>query len=251
VIISGAGSDTGHATTQRLSAEGASLVLLGSDREREAVRRVAATIDATTPVVTGDIAARATAHEAVQAARRAYGRLDGLVTHAEAAPEHVRSAEALVLLDRLVNDEVRSTYLLAQEAARAMTAGGSIVCASAPGATEVERGLVAHNVVAGAITQLARSLAVALAPYGIRANAVTPGGLAPRTATGAHRTSAPEAQPRRPVSSAAPRPRGLAGRRGHAEEVAAVIAFLLSDEASYLTGAVLPVDGGASVGPPT
>ena len=55
-----------------------------------------------------------------------------------------------------------------------MTNGGSIVCVTAPGAAQIESGLVAHNIAAGAITELARSLAVALAPYDIRANAAAP-----------------------------------------------------------------------------
>lgn len=146
-IVSGAGSHTGRATAKRLAAEGARLVLVVGNRDRDPMSRPAATHNGTAALVTGDSAARATARDAVQTALTRFGRLDGVVTHDQATPEPATSAEALGLLDRMVHDSVRSTYLLAQEAAREMHSGGTVVCVTAPGGAQVEVGRVAHNVV--------------------------------------------------------------------------------------------------------
>ena len=152
-VVSGAGGDTGSATVQRLASEGARLVLLVGDHDHDAVSHLAATLNGKTALVTGDVAARDTAREAVQTALANFGRLDGVVAHAAGALERTPAAEAVSLLDRILNDTVRATYLLAQEAAREMEAGGSMVCLTAPGAAQVAQGFVAHNVVAGAITE--------------------------------------------------------------------------------------------------
>jgi NAD(P)-dependent dehydrogenase (short-subunit alcohol dehydrogenase family) len=132
-------------------------------------------------------------------------------------------------------------YLLSREAARAMAAsgGGAMVCTASTCSRRAIERFSAYNVSKGAVIQLARSLAVALAPYAIRVNAVAPGVIsAPATDAWVADRSVWSKQ----------RSRIPADRTGRPEEIANVNVFLLSDAASYVTGAVVVVDGGESAG---
>jgi NAD(P)-dependent dehydrogenase (short-subunit alcohol dehydrogenase family) len=240
-IVSGASSGMGEATARRLARESAHLVLLAAPGDREDLARVAAGIGGQTVAQAGDIADPATSHDAVAAALDTFGRLDYLVNNAGIYPERSLFDETAGFYDTIMAVNVRGMYLLSREAARAMAAsgGGAMVCtASTCGRRAIER-FAAYNVSKGAVIQLARSLAVALAPYAIRVNAVAPGVIsAPATdAWVADRAVWSKQRSRIP-----------ADRTGRPEEIANVNVFLLSDAASYVTGAVVVVDGGESAG---
>jgi NAD(P)-dependent dehydrogenase (short-subunit alcohol dehydrogenase family) len=243
-IVTGASSGMGEATARRLASEGARLVLIAAPRDREALAKVEAELGGAggpAVAITGDIGDPVTSQQAVRTALEHFGRLDYVVNNAGIYPERPLFEETVEFFDTTMAVNVRGMYLLAREAARAMAAqgGGAMVCTASTCSFHAIERFAAYNVSKGAVAQLARSLAVALAPYGIRVNAVAPGVIsAPATDAWVADTSTWSKQ----------RSRIPADRTGRPEEIANVNVFLLSDEASYITGAVVLVDGGESAG---
>ena len=143
--------------------------------------------------------------------------------------------------DRTMHVNARGMYLMTTAAARAMAerGGGAIVCTASTASFVGEEYQVTYNASKGAVAQIARSLAVDLAARRIRVNAVAPGWVRTRATEeivideaewSKHRSHIPLDRPADPA------------------EIAAVAAFLLSDDASYVTGAVVVADGGMTAG---
>lgn len=233
VVVTGAGSGIGRATARAFAASGAQVVAVG--------RRLEPLVEtgAGEPLV-ADVAEAGSIMEFV---RSRYGRLDVLVNNAGTvrggALESVTSSEiAEVLATNLVGP-----VMLTQAALPLMDAGGVVVNVS----TAIgQRGWAGNSVYAAskaALDTLTRSWAVELAPRGVRVVAVAPGAIA--TPIGANQGWSPE-------KIAAVREWQIAhtplGRRGEPDEVAWAIMRLASVEAGFVSGVVLPVDGGAMVG---
>jgi glucose 1-dehydrogenase len=185
-----------------------------------------------------DVSVKADVDRLIDAALAAFGRIDILINNAGVT----HAAEFLDLaeedFDRVLRINLKSMFLCGQAAARAMArqGGGAIVNMSSVNAVLAIANQVPYVVSKGGINQLTKVMALSLAPHGIRVNAIGPGTIMTELAKQAVMTSD---EARRRILSRTP-----AGRCGEPEEVAAVAAFLASDEASYLTGQTIYADGG-------
>ena len=242
-IVSGASSGIGEATAMRLGRDAADLVLLASPGDREDLSRVENQLHAMgarAVTLAADLSEPMTARQAVQTAMTEFGRLDYLVNNAGIIGHHGFFEETLEEFDRMMAVNVRGAYLLATEAAKAMADGGAIVCTASVSSWLGEELQVAYNTSKGAVLMIVRTLGLELAPYGIRVNGVAPGYI--RTRMSQARLNGgggywDKARSRIPLD-----------RPGEPEEVANVITFLLSSEASFMYGSVIVVDGGQSAG---
>lgn len=242
-LVTGAAQGIGRGCADRLARDGAAVLLADIDAERgkQAAEEIARSHDAGGRV--GFVVCDTGDGEQVRAAvDRAVGEFGGLdICVANAAIVH--AADFLELeeddFDRVLRVNLKGVFLTGQAAARAMVAdgrAGAIVNMSSINAQVALPNQVPYCVAKGGIQQLTRVMALSLAPHGIRVNAVGPGSIA----TDMLRTvlsSDPDARAK--VLSRTPM-----GRLGEVEEIAAVTAFLASDDASYVTGHTLYADGG-------
>ena len=237
-IVTGAASGIGRATARRLADEGANLFCV--DRDRSGLEAVATGLDSPHASLVADLREASTCRAVVEAASEHWGRrIDILVNTAailirQPILEHTRQAWDLTL-----DINLKAPFRLARDVVASMIEQGirgAIVNVSSIEAVLPLPGHAAYTVSKGAVTMLTRSAAFETAPYGIRVNAVAPG----VTATGMNadlREKDPEKW--REMLSDTPM-----GRHAQPEEIAAVIAFLASDDASYVTGAIVTADGG-------
>jgi NAD(P)-dependent dehydrogenase (short-subunit alcohol dehydrogenase family) len=235
-IVTGAARGIGFAIAQRFAEEGALVVV--ADLAEDAIQDAAAKLPGATPVV-ADVSLKADATRLIDTASTRHGRVDVLVNNAGIT----HAADFLDLdeadFDRVLRVNLKSMFLCGQAVARRMVASGTkgaIVNLSSVNAVLAIANQVPYVVSKGGINQLTRVMALALAPHGIRVNAIGPGTIATEMARQA--VLGDEAS-RRKILSRTP-----LGRLGEPEEVAAVAAFLASDDASYLTGQTIYPDGG-------
>jgi NAD(P)-dependent dehydrogenase (short-subunit alcohol dehydrogenase family) len=237
-VVTGGASGIGAATARRLSEEGASVVVV--DANAEGAERVAASLVGAGVAVTADVSQEEGVDRYMEAAVERFGRVDlhhlnaGIAGTVAALPE-ITAAE----FDEVIAVNVRGVFLGLRAAFRQFArqdGGGAIVTTASIASLRGSADLVPYHASKHALLGLTRSAAVYGGPLGVRANAVAPG-IIPTGLLG---------QPAATGGSAAERARVTPlGRVGTVEEVAALVAFLLSDEAAYLTGEIVAVDGGA------
>lgn len=247
-IVTGGASGIGKEVATRFVAEGGSVVINGRDAAKLAA--AAKEIDSSgkrVVVQAGDIALPATGEAAVKTATERFGRLDVLFNNAGIfTPKpflEITEAE----YDRFLDTILKGKFFAAQAAAKAMKAagrGGAIVqtgsmwALQAIGATPSS----AYSAANGGVHALVKNLAIELAPHQIRVNAIAPAIIE----TPVFDTFLTPEQ----VKAVLPTFRAMhpLGRNGQPVDAAEAILFLASDQASFITGVVLPVDGGVMAG---
>ena len=233
-IVTGAARGIGLAIAQRLASEGAQVTIV--DVIEDAGRAAAAGI-ANARFIAADVSRGDEVRRVVETVARD-GAIDILVNNAGV----LHTAEFLDLaeddFDRVLRVNVKSMFLLGQAVARHMVergVKGAIVNMASVNAVLAIANQVPYTVSKGAVGQLTKVMALALAPHGIRVNAIGPGTIATEMTKGLQQDEAA----RRRVMSRTP-----LRRVGEPREVAAIAAFLASDDASYMTGQTLYPDGG-------
>ena len=240
-LVTGAARGIGRATAELFAAEGARLTVNDVDEARlESLARRLANAGAEVRAVPGDVADEAQVVRLVDAAAAAFGGLDVAVANAGVIPLQTIDKATVEDWERVMAVDARGMFLTCKHAIRAMTAGGggSIVCLSSISGLAGQSGQATYGPAKFVATGLTMHLAVEWAGKGIRVNAVAPGTiLTDRVRELEHEPGGPEYL--EAISAQHP-----IGRLGEPAEVAQAILFLASDDASFITGAVLPVDGG-------
>lgn len=239
IIVTGASAGIGLATAQRFLAEGGNIVAV-SRTERNLEEAFQNDNHDRLRLVAGDAADPAIAQKAIGTATTFFGGVDVLVNNVGAPLAGTVTTTEVDAWNDLLRSNITSAFLFARAAMPELVKRrGSIVQVSSVQGNRADYGWAAYNTSKGALESMTRSMALDHAADGVRVNAVAPGVIAtPRTAAAPPDKLAPIVA-RTPL-----------GRVGAAADVASVVAFLASDDAAFVTGAIVPVDGGltASLG---
>ena len=237
-LITGGGSGIGRAMAIRFAKEGAHVMIVG---RRESALRETAQADEKISYVAADITKTEQVEKVIDTMKEKYGeKLDILVNNAGWYPVQPLKEITLTDYDRAFDLDVRALVdVTIQSLPLILNAKGNIINISTVGATHRAPNLSMYVGAKAAVENFTRCWALELAPDGVRVNAIAPGAI--RTDIWNVTNLSDEAAKAHEEGIAATIP---CGRFGAPEEIASVAAFLASDEASYVSGAVYAVDGG-------
>jgi NAD(P)-dependent dehydrogenase (short-subunit alcohol dehydrogenase family) len=228
-IVTGAGGGIGRGIAQRFAEEGARVVV--NDVDGAAAAEVANAIDAV--AIAADVSSSDDVDRLFDATIEQLGAVDVLVNNAGLidVERHFLEADE-AWWDRVLAVNLKGQFLCSLRAAKwmARNGGGAIVNLSSGGARAAHRGMVAYDASKGGVEAMTRAMALDLGPYGIRVNALAPGSVDVRGFTPEEAAERGETIP--------------LGRVGTPEDMAGVALFLASDDARYVTGVAISVDGG-------
>ena len=254
VVVTGAAKGIGQAIAQRCAAEGASVVLV--DKDDSALKATVKSIQSQNSdadqekysSIAGDISKESTIRSMVDTALDKYGRFDGLVNNAGVFGAYNRfENNGIEDFENIVAINMRPIWLALKYAKPAMLksdGGGAVVNIASMAAMRANRGLSLYGMTKGAVANLTMNAATEYAKHNIRVNAICPGPIDTDMLGNVEEfidkrnSEVARAQINRSIPL---------GRYGKPEEVAAAAAFLLSDDASFITGIRMPVDGGQSL----
>lgn len=241
-LVTGAGSGFGAEIARRFASEGAQVALL--DLHFDAAQDVAAEIGAEALAIQGNVAEPVDVSSAVETVEKRFGRLDVLVNNAGITHINQPLLETSEeVFDRVFDVNVKSIFLFVKAAVPAMRAngGGVILNVGSTAGLRPRPGLTWYNASKGAVNLMSKSLAVELAPDGIRVNALCP--VAGNTPLLADLMGVPDTpENRQKYIDSVP-----LGRLTQPSDVASAALYLASEEASFITGVEFPIDGGRTV----
>jgi 3-oxoacyl-[acyl-carrier protein] reductase len=240
-IITGASSGIGRATALRLAQEGSNVFMVARRQELlKELKKEIASLGVKVEYAAGDVTNEGFAREVVMRAHEIFGFLDILVLCAGDA--FIKSFDLTSISDFRSLMEVNSFGVInfCKEVVKKMNRGGSIILITSPAGIHGARGMTAYALSKGGIVAFGKSLALELAPRKIRVNIISPGFVKTEITDKLYAKLTEEQ--RKKIYEAYPL--GI----GSVKDVANTINFLVSDESSWITGIVLPVDGGLTTG---
>ena len=234
-VVTGGSRGIGAAITKRLAADGASVAFTyakGADAAASVVKEIERS-GGKAIAIQADAADADAVKGAVEKAVATFGRLDVLVNNAGTAVPKTFEETTLEELDRLIDVNIRGVFVAAQAALKHMKDGGRIITiGSAVGERVMTPGLVPYAATKGAVKMFAQGLSREVGSRGITVNNVQPGPID----TDLNPASGDWAVPQKAATAL--------NRYGRVNDIAAMVAFVASPDASYITGSNLTVDGG-------